>query len=148
MTFCPDSCIQSHGSPPPNKARQVTAGINPRKVVPVASAPAPELGVRPLEETTLVREVEPEFAGQVVKLLVDGPDGWQWWSLDEPQFESHHGRVFLVGGLTDPDPSKPFRGRTVRACIAWDGISVYYTEAVVERQKRKFGGSDCNTVQS
>jgi hypothetical protein len=94
----------------------------------------------------VIEDVEPGFSGQVVKVLIEGPGDWQWWSLKEPRFERQHGRLFLVGGLTDPDPSKSFWGRKVRACVPWDGIRYYHTEAIVDRQQRKFGGDDCNTI--
>jgi hypothetical protein len=94
----------------------------------------------------LIPETEPDFTGKVVKIMVDSADGWRWWSLNEPRFERQHGRLFLVGGLTDPDPSKPFWGRNVRLSVGWDRISLFYTEAIVDRQQRKFGGPDCNTM--
>ncbi|MBN9520928.1 hypothetical protein J0H58_20800 [bacterium] len=94
-----------------------------------------------------MNEAEPDFTGLVVKLLVDGPDKWHWWALQEPRFERQHGRVFLVGSLADPDPSRPsWWGRTAHACVAWDRVSFYYTESIPDRQQRKFGGPGCNTV--
>ena len=95
----------------------------------------------------MIDDVEPDFTGQVVKVLIEGPDKkWQWWSLDEPRFERQHDRLFLVGGLTDPDPSKSFWGRKVRAHLAWDSVRYYQTETIVDRQQRKFGGEDVNTI--
>jgi hypothetical protein len=94
----------------------------------------------------VVQDVEPNFTGLVVKVLIKGPDNWQWWSLDEPTFEQQHGRLFLVGPLTDPDPTRRFWGRTVRAHVPWDAILYYQTERVVDRQQRKFGGPECDTI--
>ncbi len=95
----------------------------------------------------MIEDVQPDFTGLVVKVLIDAPGtSHHWWSLDEPTFERQHGRLFLVGRLTDPDPSKPFWGRNVRAHVPWDAIRYYQNERVVDRQQRKFGGPECNTM--
>jgi hypothetical protein len=91
-------------------------------------------------------EVQPDFSGKTVKVLIDGPDKYRWWTFDEPQIELQHGRLFLVGRLTDPDPRQPFWGSKMIAYVAWDEILAYCTEAVVDRQQRKFGDPGFNTV--
>jgi hypothetical protein len=92
-------------------------------------------------------EISPVFSGKVVRVLLNGPDArWQWWSLDEPIVESQHGRLFLVGRMTRPEPGRPYWGDTVTVCIPWDSISLYLVESMDDRLSRKLGGPEVNTM--
>jgi hypothetical protein len=92
-------------------------------------------------------EIEPNFSGKVVKVLLGVSDAkWNWWSVDEPTFELQHGRLFLVGKLTIPNPGESFWGSKHTACVPWNSIWVYLVEAIVDRQQRKYGEPDCNTI--
>jgi hypothetical protein len=95
----------------------------------------------------MVDDKYPDFSGKVVKVLLNVPDAkWQWWSLDGPVVESQHGRLFLTGQLTNPQPGRPFWGDTVTACIPWDAIKVYTVETTMDRLTRKLSGPEVNTL--
>jgi hypothetical protein len=101
----------------------------------------PEPGPPPLPEAI------PDFTGKVVKVYTSVPDAdWRWWTLDEPTFERQHGRLFLVGRLTDRDPGGSFWGRHTVACLPWETVLFYLVEGMADRQQRKFGGPDVNTI--
>ena len=92
-------------------------------------------------------EVQPDFTGQVVKVCTNFPDSdWRWWTLDEPRFELQHGRVFLVGRLTDRTLDGTFWGLRTTACVPWETVQFYMVEAMPDRIQRKFGGPDVNTL--
>jgi hypothetical protein len=92
-------------------------------------------------------EVQPDFTGMVVKVYANIPDAdWRWWTLDEPRFELQHGRLFLVGRLTDSKLDGTFWGRNTTAYLPWEAVQFYLTEALPDRMQRKFGGPNVNTI--
>ncbi|HEY1376300.1 MAG TPA: hypothetical protein VGF55_05875 [Gemmataceae bacterium] len=91
-------------------------------------------------------DAEPDFAGQVVDVMLGFPDKVRWYTLDEPRVERQHGRLFLVGRMTDVDPGKPWWGRNLTACIAWDAILGYFPQSRTDWQQRRSGGPESNTV--
>jgi hypothetical protein len=95
-------------------------------------------------------EVQPDFTGQVVKVYVSIPAPyaeWSWWWLDSPVFQLQQGRVFLVGRLYDRSkPGEPYWGRYTTASIPWNDVLFYMVETVTDRQQRKYGGPDCQTL--
>jgi len=92
-------------------------------------------------------DVRPDFSGKVVKVFTTISDPkWQWWSLTEPVLERQEGRLFLVGRLTDPDPSASFWGRNTIACIPRELIQFYLVETIPDRQQRKYGDAGTRTL--
>jgi hypothetical protein len=80
----------------------------------------------------------PDFAGKVVKVLLPGiGKSGEWWSFEEPEFETQGGRLFLVGKLTNPTPGGTFWAEKMTAAAAWDSVAFYTVEAVEDRMARK-----------
>jgi hypothetical protein len=96
----------------------------------------------------MLREVEPDFTGMIVRVFcAELDEHWKWLTLDEPSFERQHGRIFLVGKLSEPIPfQRDWWGRNVRVCLPWDEIKYYHTERIPDRYQRKAGGAGMPTT--
>ena len=84
----------------------------------------------------MVSEVQPDFSGKIVRIMVASKDPkFGWWSLTEPKFETQNGRLFLVGKLTDTNPAEPFWGRGYMAAVPWEGVQLYCFEETKKCQR-------------
>jgi hypothetical protein len=94
----------------------------------------------------MAQQIEPDFEGKEVAVMIGCPDKPRWWTLEEPRLERQHGRLFLVGRMTDIEPGKAWWGKNRIAFIPWDTILAYCTRGFADRQQQHFGGPECNTV--